>query len=133
MNAEQTVRKFFELIAKAYMLDKQAINTKMKAEKRALETRCITYLKKSVELTQLTWREGKKDTVQHIARAIVILEPSSVKVHLFEKISEVAYIYRVSMQKGDFMIKVIKESAPYKPDEKGTWGVNITSIKKAWN
>ncbi len=137
MNAEQTVKKFFELLKEADLADKQAQIFKAikdKEAERKFALKCTAALQKALELTQLTWRQtAGKTAINKIAGVILETKPSKIKLHLFEKISEVCYIYRVSTGGGDYMVKVVQESEPYKPDTNGKWGVNITSIKKVWN
>lgn len=80
--------------------------------------------------TQLTWKEVAKnaDVVLNTVREHVLIGKVHVKVR--KMYSDNCMIMLVTTGTGRYSAKMICETAPYKPDPKGTWGVNPLSFHK---
>jgi len=79
---------------------------------------------------QITW---KSNNSKKILQSLVDMELVNYDVLLYEKVTDVAIKFIVSLefrQAGKFVAypMVICEKSPYEPSLKGTWGVNPISI-----
>ncbi|PKP11937.1 MAG: hypothetical protein CVU09_00115 [Bacteroidetes bacterium HGW-Bacteroidetes-4] len=90
--------------------------------------------KKYVQITQLHTSQLVDSNIERInltlkgAGKITLVERESVKTDLIPSKCLIDFKL-VTEKKGEFTIRLIKESGIRKPDENGTWGVNVTSFK----
>jgi len=80
-----------------------------------------------LEHSQLTWRSVMADTTQELtdlAKALSITEFEVIRVDIISNVL-VRCVVKRGINQGE--VTLVKESAPYTPDEKGKWGVNPIS------
>lgn len=87
---------------------------------------------KIIPLTQITWRETahKNNIIATLEVTKEKISNGNVGIRLKKALSDNCLIIELRTNTGIYSSKVICETGAYKPDAKGTWGVNPLSFHK---
>lgn len=124
---ENTIKQLFKHLQRAKELDKKFIESG--ENKKEFEEQIISEFKEALKYCQKTWVKSSQTPIEVLAAKTESMDFKKPKISIIKKTSSVAHDVRIKTLRGDYVCRVIKEIEPYKTDENGEWGVNITSLR----